>query len=42
MAEIKEAMPAPQPEALDMPDDEVLTKAVRSFLYRYPLLFSFS
>ena len=24
MAEIKEAMPAPQPEALDMPDDEVL------------------
>ena len=22
MAEIKEAMPAPQPEALDMPDDE--------------------
>ena len=23
MAEIKEAMPAPQPEALDMPDDEV-------------------
>ena len=24
MAEIKEAMPTPQPEALDMPDDEVL------------------
>ena len=24
MAEIKEALPAPQPEALDMPDDEVL------------------
>ena len=24
MAETKEAMPAPQPEALDMPDDEVL------------------
>ena len=24
MAEIKETMPAPQPEALDMPDDEVL------------------
>ena len=24
MAEIKDAMPTPQPEALDMPDDEVL------------------
>ena len=32
MAEIKEAMPAPQPEALDMPDDEVLYELADLFL----------
>ena len=40
MAEIKEAMPAPQPEALDMPDDEVLYELVLYYQLHYYCLLS--